>query len=281
MAKITIEGLQNIVVNPGESKKLSLSVLNSGTKFLNGCRIKSSGKLEKWISSDDVKSLNAGEKKDFIFSLNIPKDVDSDKYNVTLSVSCDEIRETIQLGIEIIKKKLDVILIEVKKNKDKLKIVYSLSELAGQEQNVNVEILLAGTGNAKVAQLSEKKTIKANSENKFEVSLQLPKTAAGNLNLLINANSPIASAFVQQDVLLDGKSITGFASFLDSASAANYFNAVLVLAFLVFAFFIVRKMLRTKGMDSRKNIVSAIAHSIKERKHYHQDNSSEAVVLSI
>jgi lysophospholipase L1-like esterase len=281
IAKITIEQLQNLVVNPGESKKLSLSVLNSGTKFLNGCRIKSSGKLEKWISSDDVKDLNIGEKKDFIFNLNVPKDTNSEKYNITLSLSCDEIRQAIPLGIEIIKKKLDVSLIEAKRDKDKLNIIYSLSEMAGQEQNVSVEILLVGTNNAKVAQLTEKKTIAANAEKKFETSLQLPKSAAGNLNLLINANSPIASAFVQQDVLLEGSHVTGFASFLDSSSAANYFNAALVVAFLVFAFFVVRRMLRTKGIEGRKNIISAIISSIRERKHYHQDKNGETMVLTL
>ena len=65
------------------------------------------------------------------------------------------------------------------------------------------------------------------------------------MSLLINLNSESYSTFVQENIIL-GSPISGFAVFGESRSADNVVSIGLIVLFLVFAFFVVRRILKHK-----------------------------------
>jgi hypothetical protein len=262
-----------------------LSLRNAGTTYLNECKIKGAGKYASWISAEGVKELNIGQIVEILFTINVPKDTKTGEYEMGLNIECLELKDGVTFQAEIIQKKLVVSLNDAKREENKLKVSYSLSELAGEEQDVDVELVLLGTNNERVSELREKKKISSNSNNKYEAVMGLPADAKGNLNLIINAKSKIASAFVQEYVLLEGGALGGFAVF-DAEHANSYVSAAVVIAFLVFAFVVGRRILKYRGIEGRKSIISAIVYGMgyhKHRwgnaKHYH-DNAPVAPVES-
>lgn len=277
VANIEIEGASAVLANPGESKKMSVNVKNSGTAYLNKCKLVGSGELASWITADGAADLSIGQRMEFLFSLDVPKTAAPGNYKAGFSIECQEMTKNSSIDIEIIQKKLDIKMISATRLKDGgLKIVYSLKELAGEAQEIDVQIVLVGSKGLRIAEVSEKRVVQANSEEVFESILALPKDVEeGNLNLLMNANSKIASAFVQEYVLLERISMSGF-NVLDVTGGGSLVSAALVLAFLVFSFFIARRILRYRGMNSRGNILSAMVggimnqkRSFENRTHYH------------
>ncbi|MCU0642246.1 MAG: CehA/McbA family metallohydrolase, partial [archaeon] len=80
LAELEITPIGKIVVNPGESKKLSLILRNAGTTYLNECKLKGAGKYAGWISAIGVKELNIGQRVEIIFDVNAPKDAKTGEY---------------------------------------------------------------------------------------------------------------------------------------------------------------------------------------------------------
>ena len=274
---IEIEQVSSVVVNPGESKKMSVNIKNSGTGFLNKCKLSGFGDYGSWITSGDMKDLSIGQKAEFLFNLDLPKEIQPGTYKVGFSIICQETTKSSEIDAEIIQKKLAVEMNDAKRLENgNLKINYSLVELSGEIQEVDVQIMLMGSKGVKIAETNEKRIIQANSAETFESILEIPADIEeGNLNLLINANSKTASAFVQEYVLLERGSLSGLSIF-DGENSGNIVSAVLVLAFIVFAFIIGRRILRYEGIEKRKSILSTLAggimhhkRSFDNRAHYH------------
>jgi len=277
---IEIEQISSMVANPGESKKISVNVKNSGTGFLNKCKLSGFGNYGSWISSGDMKDLSIGQEAEFLFNLDLPKEISPGTYKVGLSVICQEATKSSEIELEVIQKKLAVEMNDAKRLENgNLNISYSLVELSGQMQEVDVQIMLMGSKGVKIAETNEKRIVQANSRETFDTEMEIPADIEeGNLNLLINANSKTASAFVQEYVLLERGSLSGLSIF-DGENSGNIVSAALVLAFIVFAFIIGRRILRFEGMEKRKNVLSALAGSIMHHKrsfdnrtHYHVAN---------
>ncbi|MCU0642247.1 MAG: hypothetical protein MUF61_01545 [archaeon] len=206
------------------------------------------------------------QKQASIFDVNAPKDAKTGEYELGLNVECLEIMDGITFTAEIIQKKIIVSLNDATKEDGRLKISYSLQELAGETQDVEVEIVLLGQNNERISELKEQRTISPSSTNKFETYLNLPEDTRGNLNLLINAKSKIASAFVQEYVLLEGNALGGFVVF-DSENSTGYISAAIVVAFLAFAFIVGRRILKYRRIQGRKSIIFAIASGLGYHKH--------------
>ena len=243
---LEITPISRLIINPGETKKMLLKIRNTGNGFLNDCKLKGQ---ENWISSDSVLGLSAGEIKEFLFSLNVPKDAKASSYNIELSIECQELSKSSSFAADIIEKKLSIELLNAEKLKDKIKVSYALSELSGYEQEVEVQIVLLGLGNERIAELTEKSSINANSKETYESLLSIPQSLKGSYNLLINANSPSSSAFVQEDIFLGGTTIGGFTLFLNQVKTGNILGIVLVIVFIVFMILIVRRIKKLKKMS--------------------------------
>ena len=57
---VEISGINDIIINPGESKSLSISIKNLGNKFINNCRLNISGNNSGWITSKTLKGISSG-----------------------------------------------------------------------------------------------------------------------------------------------------------------------------------------------------------------------------
>ena len=70
--------------------------------------------------------------------------------------------------------------------------------------------------------------------------------------MLININSETYSAFLQEDIII-GSSVTGFVIFGEGGKIGNFLGWALLIAFFVFAFFKLKKIifLRRKAKTSK------------------------------
>jgi len=265
--KLQLTAIPNLIVNPGDTRKITLNVKNSGGIFLNDCKLKGTGEYALWISSDDVKGLSAGESYDFIFSLNIPVASKTALYNLGINVECKESYKSTNFIAEILEKKLQVKIIDVKSNRNNLGITYSLEELSGTNQDVNIQILLLGDNNERIAETSETRKLAANTKQNFDTSLNVSSSLKGTFNLLINANSNIASTFVQEEAILRGSAIGGLA-ILNGTNTDLIFTIILIAVFVVFALFLVRRMIKFRNLHKVKKIESNVVHLPNPKKYY-------------
>jgi hypothetical protein len=239
--------IQGIVVNTGGVRKISSwKVKNVGTSFLNDCKFKGVGDLSSWITHQETKGLAAGESYDFVFDVNIPENINPGKYNLGVNLQCQEANTSSGFVVEVTEKQLNFNLTSVERDgKTNVKAVYSIQELSGKDQEVTVQFLLYDSNDKKVAEVSEVKTIPANSIKDFETLIPIDQSLSGNLGLLINFNSQTYSGFVQEKVVL-GNSVSGFTIFSAIGNNDNIISIVLVLLFLLFTFLVVRRIRKHK-----------------------------------
>jgi len=249
-SKLEITPISGMIVDPGETKKITLSVKNIGNKFLNNCKIKGAGERALWITSEGTKGLSAGEEYNFFLTLTIPEKLAAGLYDIELETACQEYSQLANLTAEIIERKLAIDLTNFERNKNNLKISYSLAELSGYDQDVKIEIALFGYNNERIAEITENKTIKANSNENFESSLNIPSSLSGNFNLLINAISETSSTFVQEEIIL-GSTRTGLA-ILGGGTGDVVFSIFLVILFAIFAVIILKRIFKLKKLKKNK-----------------------------
>ncbi len=255
--KLEVSNMSDIIVDPGENKRLVLRVKNTGTMFLNECRLKAFGENSEWIFSTEVKGLGAGEAYDFTLNLNVPDELQAASYKITPSVVCEEANSSISFRAEIIEKKLSVSLVNVEKNNEnnKLKVIYALSELSNVDQQVEVGISLINEKGEKVAESKDSKTINSGSTQNFEVTLESEKPLIGNYDLLINALSETSSAFYQEEIVLGDSKIGGLA-ILEGSNRNIVISAILVGGFVVFAIIVLVRIWKFRGFKKRTKIKS-------------------------
>jgi hypothetical protein len=249
-AGIDFIGLQDIIVKPGETKKISVGIKNTGSRFDNDCRLIGNGEYSNWISSKEVKGLSAGEIYNFPITLNIPENLKSGVYNLGVIINCREINASASFNAEIIEKKLGIEIGEIKKQINSIMITYYLSEFSGKEQKVNVSIVLLNQNNERVAEIFEERELAANENKSYERILDIPKNLKGNFNLLINANSQSASGFVQEQIILGTSLLGGFAVILQDTKTDNFLSGFLIVLFLTFAIFTIRRMIIHRNLKN-------------------------------
>ncbi|MCK4552818.1 DNRLRE domain-containing protein [Candidatus Pacearchaeota archaeon] len=249
--KLEINPLSNLVANPGDTKKLTLHVKNIGTNFLNDCKIKASEKSSFWISSDELKNLAAGEEYGFDFDLNVLDDAESGEYILDLFLECKELEMSVDFVVEVIEQRLLFELVNVERISDEeVRVVYFLEELSGLEQEVELQFLLLGSSDEKAAEIKETRFISANSQAEFSILIPVDSSLEGDLNLLVNLNSKTYSTFVQENIIL-GSPISGFTVFGERWDMNTVLSVIFVILFLVFAFFIIRRILKLRKKSKK------------------------------
>src|SRR3989344_7237917 len=237
-----------IVVSSGGIKKvLSWNIKNSGNSYLNDCRFKSQGNYSSWITKSETKGLASGEEYNFVFDVNIPEDAIKGKYLMSVLADCKEINKSYEFYVDIKGKQVDFKLTNVERIEgNKVSVSYVIKDLIEREQNVDLQFLIFDMDNKKEAEVKETKAISAGSEVEFETLIPVREDLQGELSLLINLNSETYSAFVQENIVL-GAPVSGFSIFGDRKTRDNLLSLGLVLLFLVFAFFVVRKIRLNKS----------------------------------
>ncbi len=259
---LNVQKIDNFVGNSGDTKKITWNVKNTGTGFLNDCKFKSYGDYASWISNTETKNLAAGEEYNFVFNVEIPKDTSAGDYLLGVSLNCKEIDKSSIFNVEILEKKLNFELKNVERiSKDKVRVSYSLEELSGVAQNVKLQFLLFDSNDEKTAEMQEEKSVSANSKTDFETVINIDEFLEGELKLLVNMNSEEYSTFFQENIILG--TTTGFAIFGNAENTDNIISMLIVLLFLVFAFFIIRRTLGHRKQIKLKNKVKVIKKSNK------------------
>ena len=264
MTMLELGGVEDVLMNPGETKTISLKAKNTGTTFLNECRLKAKEGYGSWFKMvSGAKGLAPGEKAEFIFEINLPANVLADKYPLEIALECNEIQKSMKFNVGVVKKNLAVEIVEAKRiSENEIKIVYSILELAGKEQNVNIEAVLFGKLNERIADAKNTVIITPKSVNKFEIVLHSDAIKKNNLvSILINANSGIASTFVQENIILDNKGISGLTIFADKEKTDKVITLTLIAGFLVFSFVILRRIfLHKKAEKIHKTSKALLLH---------------------
>jgi hypothetical protein len=252
LTELEIENLPDLVVYPGDNKKLSWRVKNTGTSILNDCNLVEKGDANFWILPNEFKNLASGEIYDFVFNLGISESVNPGKYNLEVSLQCQEINKSTSIVIEIIERKLGFEIWNVERlNDEQVKVSYLLQELSNIEQEVKMQFLLFDSENKKIAEVEETKTISANSKDEFDILIPVDASLIGEMNLLVNLNSETYSTFIQEEIIL-GAPISGLSVFGDEGTADKAISIFLIILFLVGAFFIIRKTIQHRKKVTKK-----------------------------
>lgn len=250
---LTLGKINGFISTPGENKRMNLNVKNTGLRFLNSCTLKGTGVNSNWISYfGEAIQLGGGESHDFSFSLNIPEDLEAGSFNVSVDVLCNEKSKDTSFLVEIIEKQIDFNLLDtIRKNGAEVVVTYSLEELSGLDQNVELQFLLFDSNDDKVSEITETIDLFANQLQEFELIIPIDDSLSGNFNLLVNLNSETYSGFVQEDIILAPRG-TGLAILRDNGLSGTVLTSVFGIMFFVFVAFMVVRILKLKK-KSRKS----------------------------
>ncbi|RLG09653.1 hypothetical protein DRN73_09535 [Candidatus Pacearchaeota archaeon] len=214
------------------------TVKNTGTVFLNNCKLQSKGRNPSWLNVGEVKNLAAGEEHDFFFKLKTPKNATPGDYIMQIELDCDELTKKESFKVEILKKEINFDLIKVeRKGSNEIRIHYLLEELSGKNQNIKLQFLLYNENNKKILEAQDIRELQANEKGEFGLQIQVDKNLKGNFNLLINLNSDTYSSYVQEKVFI--APLSGFA-ILDDFSKSGLITGGAILLLLILIIIILK-----------------------------------------
>ena len=184
-----------------------------------------------------------GEEKNFAFTMNVPAEAADGTYTFSLFLKCTQISKNSEFSVQVEKQKLDFEITNVQRTADdEVSVDYTLTELAGQDQNVNILFTILDASSLDVGNVSDSRTIGANAADNFTTTIPINETLEGNLTLSASLNSEIYSSSVLEPINL-GAPIGGFAIFGGEGGATGgIIILVVVILVLVAVFFIARKM---------------------------------------
>lgn len=229
-------------VNQGGSGQFSVSVQNTGNVPVSSCSLK--GDDSGWfsITGGAVSSINAGESTTFTFSVNVPGDTDVGAKTLGLSVDCAETTASQTFTVNILQKKLDLEILNVQRTReDRVRVDYSLTELAGEDQDVQIFFKIMDASGLEVANNSQNSSVDANETDDFRVNIPINETLEGNLTLEAAFNSLVYSSTVLEPISL-GAPIGGFAIFGGEGGAGGVIVLLVVIVVLIAVFFVAKRM---------------------------------------
>jgi hypothetical protein len=239
--QISVSDLPTLTLNPSASQNLAMNIQNTGNVVLNSCKLSIQEEFSSWFKiPQEEKSINPGESLSLTFSISLPQNLTDGERKISIKVNCVETSLTKELTVNVINKKLEIDIVDVQRTKaDRVRILYSLKELAGTNQNVQIKFLLLDKNNQQISNVSENKTIKANSEGEFKTNIPINETIEGNLTLQVSLNSQIYSTSVQEPISLGAP--TGFTIFEGFGTGRIVF-VVGVISVLIVVWLVVRRI---------------------------------------
>lgn len=255
---ITFDKPQDVNINPNNTQTIILSAKNSGTAPLSSCKLSLSGDSAGWVSyPTDTFVLNPNVQKDFALSLDVSGDVLEGKYPLSVLLQCDKTSKTVEFNINVIEEKLLFELLDSGKTLfgNNIRIDYSLTELIGVDQDVELQFTLNDLNGKVISELLENETISANSTKKFKAVIPINEsllpinkttneTIETELELLVNFNSEVYSSSIKENILFN-PSVTGFAIFGGGNGGVSLILVGSVL-FALLSVFIILQLVRTR-----------------------------------
>jgi len=215
------------------------------------------GEFDSWILvSEEATDINIDKQHEFSFDVTVPEETGEGPYSLKVSIGCSEIFTARDFTVNVEKKKLEFKVISADRTRlNRVRIIYSLEELAGEDQDVVFTFSLVDANNVEVGRVEVNQSIDANSTDEFRTNININEsllpinettneTLESELTLNVNFNSQIYSSSIQEKVLI-GAPIGGFAIF-EGVGAGEAIIFVVVLFVLVFIFVFARRM-RKKG----------------------------------
>ncbi|MBI2631781.1 hypothetical protein HYW75_02150 [Candidatus Pacearchaeota archaeon] len=246
--KIEFSKLDDVIIYPGEVKVLQLNVKNTGKTFLNKCKISGIGDYNGWIESSETKNINIGEIVDYLLRIQVPVNVTTNA-SVQLRLECiEKIADTsfnaliIPHGFFIDLKDMNLL------SRDKLLVNYTI--IGKTESRERVLFTITNEAGETLSQKEEIVDIN-NQEKKFSVILDVSKS--GNELLKVAAKKTGTDInFVEEFFVYDSSQfVTGFA-LLDNINRPVFYITGIVIVFGVFAFFIIKRILRYRRWMGRR-----------------------------
>lgn len=237
-AEISFGELQTVNIKRGQSDFISLEVLNSGSRFLNKCKLIPKGEIADWVSNNQVESLSSGQKVDFIFNINVPIDAEAKIYSAIISIVCDEIESNTILNVNILPTDFDILILSSERIGSKLRVTYSLEDFIGKDQEIVIEYSLVKENGISIFNGEEIVFLEADSRQELTLEFELPKNAFGEFTLIFDASNGIEDIKREQKVILSTRGITGFV-ISDANRRALYFLGIIIFS-LLFLYLVVR-----------------------------------------
>jgi hypothetical protein len=257
VALLDASEISTLSLNQGSSQKATTVVTNTGTKSLFSCVVRPMGEFDSWILfSEEATDINIDEQNEFSFDVTVPEETEEGSYSLKVSIGCSEVFVEREFTVNVEKKKLEFEVISADRTRDdRVRVLYSLEELAGEDQDVTFTFFLVDANNIEVGRVEVNQSIDANSTDEFRINININEsllpinettneTLESELALNVNFNSQIYSSSIQEKVLI-GAPIGGFAVFEDIGAGEIIISLAVVLV-LVFIFVFARRM-RKKG----------------------------------
>ena len=255
---LSADNIENLKLNQGASSEISWNVKNDGELFLSSCTFEARGDYAEWIYFDgaEFSGISVGNTVNFDFSVNVPDEAEEGEYTLIVAVKCAPTTEiSKQFILEVEAKKLQFDIIDVQRTRaDRVRVIYLLSELIGEDQEVNINFLILDAENQEVANAIDNREIKANSEKEFKTNIMLDEFLEGEMSLEANFNSEIYSSSVREPIVL-GAPVGGFVIF-EGIGTGGFIIFVVVLFVLAIAFIFARRM--KKSGKTLKDLLSTI-----------------------
>jgi hypothetical protein len=228
-------------INQGDSKEISLSGQNTGTTALSSCVVTGDDSGFFNIIADS-KTIGVGETVSFIFLLNVSEEAIPGEYNLGVSLTCAETSASENFGLTVIKKTFNFEIVNVQRTRqDRVRVDYSLTEISGEDQDLEIFFSIKDTSGLEVANISQNSSIGANKTNDFRVNIPINESLEGNLTLSAEINSQNYSSSVLEPITL-GAPIGGFAIFAGVGGTGGIVILVIVVLALGVVFLIVKRM---------------------------------------
>ena len=247
VTQITASDIASFTVIPGSIHEIKWSAKNTGTEPVSTCTLKVGGDFASWVSaSEDSANLNAGDSHEFVFTVDVPEDTEDGSYPVSVSVECAETSAGKTFNLNVEKKKLEFDIIDAQRTRnDRVRVVYSLQELIGSDQDVEVYFSILDSGNKELANFSQNRSIDANSTDEFTANIPINESLQGNFSLSANANSEVYKTSVLEPITL-GTPVGGFAIFGQGLGTGSILILVAIVLALVVIIFVARRMRKAK-----------------------------------
>ncbi len=229
----------------GNSRKLTLSVQNTGTEDVSSCVIggDDSGLITVSTNPTDLKPSDTFS---FDFSVNVPEETVVAEYILELSVSCSETSAVKDITINVLQKKLDFNITNVQRTRaNRVTVDYTLTELSGENQDLTIFFSIKDGSGLEAANVSQNSSIDANKTDDFRVNIPINESLEGNVTLSAAFNSQIYSNSVLEPITLGaptGGVLGGFVIFGGEGVTGNIAIIVIVLLAIIVIFFVARKI---------------------------------------
>ena len=238
--ELDIASLDSLTMKPGESRILSVEVVNSGTRFLNECKLNVEGDMQEWVSSRQVESLSSGEKLEFLFNLNLPQNLESREYVSNVVIVCNEVESVKEFRVNVLNSDFSILIKSYERIGDILRVDYLVEDFSGESREVEIAYSLRDVSGEVITSGSESVFVEGGSIKDFVLDIELPKGIEGDFDLIFGSSEDNLEARQRVRLATTGFAIAG----LSESNKKSLLVLGSVVAGLALLYFVVKFLRR-------------------------------------